>query len=50
MWLWGGKPVRFALYSAIAVTVFIWLLFEFALSYELYRGLAVEWIIELMEE
>jgi hypothetical protein len=50
MWLWGGKPVRFALYAGIAVTVFIWLLFEFAQSYELYRGLAVEWVIELMYE
>jgi hypothetical protein len=50
MWLWGGKPVRFALYAAIAVTLFIWLLFEFALSYELYRGLAFEWTVELMGE
>ena len=50
MWRWGGKPVRFAFYAAIAVTVFIWLLFEFALSYELYRGLAFEWTVELMSE
>lgn len=50
MWWWGGKAMRFALYSAIAVTVFIWLLFEFALSYELYRGFAVEWTVDLMGE
>ncbi len=34
----GGKPLAIALATASTVTVFAWLLFEWGLSYELYRG------------
>jgi hypothetical protein len=38
----GGKPLPRALIAAAAVTVFAWLLFEWGLSYELYRGMLIE--------
>ncbi len=46
MWLWGGKPVRQSLYGAAAIFAFVWILFEVLLSYELYQGIVVEWLVE----
>ena len=37
----GGKPLPRALATAVAVTVFAWLLFEWGLSYQLYRGVLI---------
>jgi len=37
----GAKPLPRALATAIAVTVFAWLLFEWGLSYQLYRGMLI---------
>ena len=38
----GGKPLPRALATAVAVTVFAWLLFEWGLSYQLYRGVLID--------
>lgn len=38
----GRKSVPRALTTAVAVTVFAWVLFEWGLSYELYRGVLIE--------
>jgi hypothetical protein len=38
----GGKPLPRALAMAAAVTVFAWLLFEWGLSYRLYRGVLLD--------
>lgn len=35
----GGKSLPRALMIAVAVTIFAWVLFEWGLSYELYRGM-----------
>jgi hypothetical protein len=35
----GGKSLPRALMIAVAVTMFAWVLFEWGLSYELYRGM-----------
>ncbi len=37
----GGKPLSVSLATAAAVTVFAWLLFEWGLSYDLYRGMLI---------
>ena len=46
MRLWGGKAMRVALYGGFFTFAFIWVLFEWLLNYELFRGVAVEWLIE----
>lgn len=38
----GRKPLPLALATAAAVTVFAWLLFEWGLSYDLYRGMLID--------
>ena len=38
----GGKPWPRALATAVAVTAFAWLLFEWGLSYRLYSGVLLE--------
>lgn len=38
----GGKPWPRALATAVAVTAFAWLLFEWGLSYRLYSGMLIE--------
>ena len=49
MWLWGRKPILRSLYGGIFTFAFIWLLFEVALEYELYRGVLVEWALDMIE-
>jgi len=48
MLVWGGKSVRHSIYGGAATLAFIWLLFEVALSYELYRGVMIDRIVEAM--
>lgn len=38
----GGKPWLRALATAVAVTAFAWLLFEWGLSYRLYSGMLID--------
>ena len=38
----GGKPLPRALLAALAVTVFAWVLFEWGMSYQLYRGVLMD--------
>ncbi|MGE0651643.1 MAG: tripartite tricarboxylate transporter TctB family protein [Alphaproteobacteria bacterium] len=49
MRLWGGKSIRGCVYGAVGTFVFIWVLFEGVLRYELYRGEVVMWILDRME-
>jgi hypothetical protein len=42
----GGSSLRHAFYGALGTLVFTYVLFEVALKYELYRGIAVIWLIE----
>ena len=42
----GGKPLPRALATAGAVAVFAWLLFEWGLSYQLYRGVLIGPLID----
>jgi hypothetical protein len=49
MWRWGGKPVRTSLYGAVFTFAFIWILFEVLLSYELFRGEVVLWIVDQLQ-
>jgi hypothetical protein len=46
MQFWGGKTVRESLYGGVSTFAFIWIMFEVLLQYELFRGVAVEWLIE----
>ena len=46
MWLWGGKALRDAIYGGVFTFIFIWGLFEVLLSYELFRGELVLWLID----
>lgn len=48
LWMWWGgrKTVLKSIYGGIGSFVFIWLLFEVALSYELYQGVLIEWLLE----
>jgi len=48
MLLWGRKTVRASLYGGVLTLAFIWLLFEQVLSYELYRGIVVEWFVDTL--
>ncbi len=38
----GKKSVKACAYGAVGATVFIWVMFEFLLKYELYRGIFAE--------
>jgi hypothetical protein len=46
MRLWGGKTFRMSFYGGVSTFAFIWIMFEWLLQYELFRGVAVEWLIE----
>jgi hypothetical protein len=46
----GGKPLKLSLYVGFATFVFIYLLFEQVLSYELYRGVVTTWVMEMILE
>ena len=46
MMIGGGSSLRHAFYGALGTLIFTYLLFEVALKYELYRGIAVIWLIE----
>jgi hypothetical protein len=39
MFFQGKKSVKTCAYGAVCTTVFIWVMFEFLLKYELYRGI-----------
>lgn len=43
----GGKTVKSALYGAVSTIVFIYLLFELAFQYDLYRGIVFLWLLDL---
>lgn len=38
----GKKSIKQCAYGAVSATVFIWVMFEFLLKYDLYRGVFVE--------
>lgn len=42
MYFQGKKSVKKCAYGAVSTTVFVWVMFEFLLKYELYRGLFAE--------
>ncbi len=42
MFFQGKKSVKQCAYGAVGTTVFIWVMFEFLLQYDLYRGVFVE--------
>ncbi len=42
MYFQGKKSVKKCAYGAVSTTVFIWVMFEFLLKYELYRGIFAE--------
>jgi len=50
MLLGGGKSLKLSLYVGLGTFVFIYLLFEQVLSYELYRGVVTTWVMETMLE
>lgn len=50
MLLGGGKSVKLSLYVGAGTFVFIYVLFELVLSYELYRGVVVTWLLETFLE
>ena len=43
----GGKTVKNALYGGIFTLFFIYLMFELAFKYELYRGVLFIWLLDL---
>ena len=43
----GGKTVKSALYGGVFTLVFIYLLFEVAFQYELFRGVVFLWLFDL---
>jgi hypothetical protein len=42
MYFQGKKSVKKCAYGAVSTTVFVWVMFEFLLKYELYRGIFAE--------
>lgn len=42
MFFQGKKSVKKCAYGAVSTTVFVWVMFEFLLKYELYRGIFAE--------
>ncbi|MDH3239219.1 MAG: tripartite tricarboxylate transporter TctB family protein [Alphaproteobacteria bacterium] len=50
MLLGGGKSVKLSLYVGLGTFVFVYLLFEQILSYELYRGEVTTWIMDMIWE
>lgn len=42
----GGKSLKLSLYVGLATFVFIYVLFELVLSYELFRGVVTTWVME----
>lgn len=49
MWRWGGKSMLTSLYGGVFTFAFIWVLFEALLSYELYRGELVLWLLDQIQ-
>lgn len=43
----GGKPLRASLYGGVFTLLFVYLLFEVAFRYELYRGALFIWLFDL---
>jgi len=43
----GGKTVKSAFYGGTFTVLFIYLLFEFAFKYDLYRGIVFIWLMDL---
>lgn len=43
----GGKTVKNALYGSVFTLLFIYLMFEVAFQYELYRGIVFIWLLDL---
>ena len=43
----GGKPVKHCVYGSVFTLIFIYLLFELAFQYELYRGILFIWLLDL---
>jgi hypothetical protein len=43
----GGKPVKHSVYGSVFTLIFIYLLFEVAFQYELYRGIVFIWLLDL---
>ncbi len=49
MRMWGGKTLRSSLYGGVFTLAFIWVLFEWLLQYELYRGELVLWLMDMIQ-
>ncbi len=43
----GGKPLKQAIYGGAFTLAFVWLLFEVAFQYELFRGVVILWLLDL---
>jgi hypothetical protein len=49
MLIGGGKSLKHSLYGGEATLFFVYVLFELVLRYELFRGIVVVWILEMID-